>query len=71
MRLPIDTQTVNFVSAGPPEPVIDFETKQQRVDPTGQPLFNVHLPSAAGAVTRSGSGSSASPRASATTRPSG
>ena len=56
MRLPIDTQTVNFVSAGPPEPVIDFETKQQRVDPTGQPLFNVHLPSAAGAVTRSGSG---------------
>jgi hypothetical protein len=43
MRLPIDTQTVNFVSAGPPEPVIDFETKQQRVDPTGQPLFNVHL----------------------------
>ena len=43
MRLPIDTQTVNFVSAGPPEPVIDFDTKQQRVDSTGQPLFNVHL----------------------------
>jgi hypothetical protein len=43
MRLPIDTQAVRFVTAGPAEPVIDFETKSQRVDATGQPLFNVHL----------------------------
>jgi hypothetical protein len=43
MRLPIDTQTVHFVAAGPAEAVIDFETKTQRVDATGQPLFNVHL----------------------------
>jgi hypothetical protein len=43
MRLPIDTQAVRFVTAGPAEPVVDFETKTQRVDATGQPLFNVHL----------------------------
>ena len=27
MRLPVDTSAVNFVSAGPPEPAIDFGTK--------------------------------------------
>lgn len=43
MRLPIDTQAVRFVTAGPAEPVIDFETKTQRVDASGQALFNVHL----------------------------
>lgn len=43
MRLPIDTQAVRFVTAGPAEPVIDFETKTQRVDASGLALFNVHL----------------------------
>jgi hypothetical protein len=43
MRLPIDTQLVRFVTAEPAEPVIDFETKTQRVDASGQALFNVHL----------------------------
>ncbi len=41
--MPIDTQAVRFVTAGPAEPVIDFETKTQRVDASGQALFNVHL----------------------------
>jgi hypothetical protein len=48
MRLPIDTQTIHFAAVGPAQPVIDFETKAQRLDPTtGQPLFNVSLFAAA------------------------
>jgi len=44
MRLPIDTQAVHFAAAGPAEPVVDFETKAQRIDTsTGQPLFSVPL----------------------------
>ena len=43
MRLPVDTTTVRFVAAGPPEPSIDYATKQQRTDDSGQPLFQVHL----------------------------
>ena len=43
MRLPIDTQAVRFVTAGPAEPVLDFETWSQRIDVNGQPLYNVHL----------------------------
>ena len=43
MRLPIDTQAVRFVTAGPAKPVIDFETKTQRVKASGRALFNVHL----------------------------
>ncbi len=43
MRLPVDTSAVHFVSAGPPEPAIDFDTKTQRADENGEPVFNVHL----------------------------
>lgn len=43
MRLPIDTNAVRFAAGGPPTPVIDFETRMQRVDEAGQPLFNVDL----------------------------
>ncbi|MGH8995618.1 MAG: hypothetical protein ACRDYB_06260 [Acidimicrobiales bacterium] len=42
MRLPVDTTTVGFVSAGPAEPAIDFDTKAQKTE-DGQPVFNVHL----------------------------
>jgi hypothetical protein len=42
MRLPVDTSAVNFVTAGPPEPAVDFDTKAQKTD-DGQPVFNVHL----------------------------
>jgi hypothetical protein len=44
MRLPIDTQAIQFAASGPAEPVIDFDTKAPRIDQTtGQPLFNVPL----------------------------
>jgi hypothetical protein len=43
MRLPIDTVAVRFVTAGPAEPVLDYDTRSQRVDNDGVPLYNVHL----------------------------
>lgn len=43
MRLPVDTSAVSFVTAGPAEPVVDFETKAPTVDDSGQPVFKVHL----------------------------
>jgi hypothetical protein len=43
MRLPIDTTAIQFVSAGPADPVLDFETRTQRVDESGTPMFTVHL----------------------------
>jgi hypothetical protein len=43
MRLPVDTTAVNFVAAGPPEPTLDFVTKQPKLDDTGQVLYQVHL----------------------------
>jgi len=43
MRLPIDTQTVKFAAAGPAEPVLDYETRAQKLDENGTALFNVPL----------------------------
>ena len=43
MRLPVDTSAVNFVSAGPPEPAIDFGTKAQKTDDKGLGINQVHL----------------------------
>jgi hypothetical protein len=43
MRLPIDTVAVRFVTAGPAEPVLDYESRAQKVDESGQSLFSVHL----------------------------
>jgi hypothetical protein len=43
MRLPIDTVAVRFVTAGPAEPVLDYESRSQKVDVDGVPLYNVHL----------------------------
>jgi hypothetical protein len=43
MRLPIDTVAVQFMSAGPAEPVVDFDTKAPKTDSNGQPLYSVHL----------------------------
>ena len=43
MRLPVDTSVTHFVSAGPSEPVIDFDTKGQKLDPNGVALNQVHL----------------------------
>ncbi|MGI8947936.1 MAG: hypothetical protein ACR2FV_08185 [Ornithinimicrobium sp.] len=41
MRLPIDTSAMTFVVAGAAEPVLDFESKQQKTDENGAPLFAV------------------------------
>jgi hypothetical protein len=43
MRLPVDTSAVSFVSAGPPEPAVDFDTKAQKTDDKGQGINQVHL----------------------------
>jgi len=43
MRLPVDTSAVSFVSAGAPEPAIDFDTKAQKIDDAGLPINQVHL----------------------------
>ena len=43
MRLPVDTTVTHFVSAGPSEPVTDFDTKAQKIDPNGVPVNQVHL----------------------------
>jgi hypothetical protein len=34
MRLPVDTRIVNFVSAGPARPAVEFDTKQPRASPS-------------------------------------
>ena len=43
MRLPVDTSVVSFVSAGPAEPSVDFDTKQQKTDAKGVAINQVHL----------------------------
>ena len=43
MRLPVDTSVVHFVSAGPAEPSVDFDTKQQKIDANGVAVNQVHL----------------------------
>ena len=43
MRLPIDTSAIAFLCALAPEPVIDFQTKQQRADENGEPLYVIQL----------------------------
>jgi hypothetical protein len=43
MRLPIDTTAMAFVVAGAAEPVRDFDSKQQKTDENGAPLFAVAL----------------------------
>jgi hypothetical protein len=50
MRLPIDTQAVKFASAGPAEPILDYDTKAPKLDESGTPLFNVPLFAAGGGV---------------------
>ena len=42
MRLPADTSVVRFVSAGPAEPTIDLDTKEQQTDAKGVVINQVH-----------------------------
>ena len=41
MRLPIDTQHLNFIAVGIPEAVLDFDSKQPRHDPDGRALYSL------------------------------
>lgn len=43
VRLPINTQNMQFIVATVPEAVVDFESKQPRIDSEGQRLFAVGL----------------------------
>jgi hypothetical protein len=43
VKLPIDTSAATWLCATAPEPVIDFETKRQRADENGEPLYSVQL----------------------------
>lgn len=43
MKLPIDTTGMTFLAAGPPEPVLDFESKSPKVDEKGAPLHSVQV----------------------------
>jgi len=43
MRLPIDTAALNFTCSLPPEPVIDFTSRQQKTEANGEPLNSVEL----------------------------
>ena len=43
MKLPVDTSAIAFLCAMPPEPVIDFQTKQPRADENGEPLYVIQL----------------------------
>ena len=43
MKLPIDTSGMMFLAAGPPEPVVDFDTKAAKVDESGQTIFAVQV----------------------------
>ena len=43
MRLPVDTSSIAFLCALEPQPVLAFDTKQQRADENGEPLYVVQL----------------------------
>jgi hypothetical protein len=43
VKLPIDTSAIAFLCALAPEPMIDFQTKQQRADENGEPLYVIQL----------------------------
>ena len=43
MKLPVDTSAIAFLCALEPQPLLAFDTKQQRADENGEPLFVVQL----------------------------
>ena len=43
IQLPIDTSSVSFIDVMPPEPVLDRQTKQQKADANGEPLYSIEL----------------------------
>ena len=43
MKLPVDTSSIAFLCALEPQPLLDFQSKQQRADENGEPLYVVQL----------------------------
>jgi hypothetical protein len=43
MKLKVDTAGMQFLVAVAPQPAKDWDTKEQRVDADGQPVFSVQL----------------------------
>ena len=43
MKLPVDTSSIAFLCALEPHPLLDFQSKQQRADENGEPLYVVQL----------------------------
>ena len=43
MKFPIDTSAIKFISDRPATPHVDYETKAQKLDPEGRPVFLVPL----------------------------
>ena len=43
MKWPIDTSAFSFMGSLPPEPVLDRQTQQQKVDVNGEPLYCMEL----------------------------
>lgn len=43
MKLRIDTSGMTFMAAGPPEAVLDFESKRPKVDDSGEALFSLQV----------------------------
>ncbi|SRR5581483_3867206 len=43
MKLPIDTNGMMFLAAGPAEPVVDFDSKAAKVDENGEAIFAVQV----------------------------
>jgi hypothetical protein len=43
VKLPVDTSAIAFLCALEPQPLLAFDTKQQRADENGEPLYVVQL----------------------------
>src|SRR5581483_922004 len=43
MKLPIDTNGMMFLAAGPAEPVVDFDSKAAKVDENGEAIYAVQV----------------------------
>jgi hypothetical protein len=43
MKLPVDTSAIAFLCALAPQPLLNFQSKEERADENGEPLYVVQL----------------------------
>ena len=43
MKLPVDTSAIAFLCALEPQPLLNYQSKEQRADENGEPLYVVQL----------------------------